>query len=222
VKKKNENNMRIFIEEYLNIFLYVVEDDHKISPSFGFSMEQFKQFTKDMALYLSGFHKLSGNNSDFTMFPFCFYDEMNLDRSIFYNYFPVVNINDNNLIRVLETNLPIVFCHDQSSTHESNLLQRQGLSIENNIVINPSYNMYPSNHPFYEIAQEYVFLPLAYYIPLIEISDTIIMFDSSFWCMVSHLSTKAECEKYCYYRHESPEVYPGYRMVDPSFKYVQV
>lgn len=119
----------------------------------------------------------------------------------------------------METKLHIIFGHDQSSTQESNLLQRHGSSIENNMVINPSYNMYPPHHPFYEIAQQCVYLTLVYYIPLIEISDTIIMFDSSFWCMVSHVMTKLECKKYCYYRHDSNEVYPGFRMADPSFIY---
>lgn len=87
VKKKNENNIRIFIEGYLNVYLYVVEDDNMISPAFGFSMEQFKKITRNMTLYLSGMHKLSGNDSDYPMFALCFYDDMKLDRNIFYNYF---------------------------------------------------------------------------------------------------------------------------------------
>jgi len=219
VKKKNADNMRLFFERYNNIILYIVEEDRDISPNAGFSLEKFKEITCNMSLFLSGMHCL-GERKNIPDFPLSLYDHMGLDRSIFYNYFPNFDIIDYNLSDILEMNLPIVFCHDHSSTHSDDLLLKQNISIESNIVINPTYNMYPVHHRFYEIAQNYISLPLINYVPIIQHSDILIMFDSSFWCLTMHLQTKPTCKKYCYSR--STLTLSSYSKTDSSFIYLGI
>jgi len=215
VKEKNADNIRFFLKNYDNIELYVIRNESEISTPEG--------FPKNMTYYISGMYHPVGKYN-LSQFPLCFYDDMGLDRVIFYRYFPQIEIHDEHILDIFSFNLPIVFCHDESSYQSANLLVRQDISIEDHvIIINPCKNMYPSNHHFHDIAQKYVYLPsLSYYIPLIKNSDIIIMLDSSFWSMTLHLDTKNGAKKYCYFRHSDIGYFKGFTIVDSSFQYIAV
>ena len=200
VKKRNETNIRLFLKDTPKVELYLVNDDYDISPAYGCSMEKFLEVTRGKKLFLSGTHIKNYHTT--SLFPLCFYSDMNLDKSIFYEYFKLPKHIDSNLQNVLDLKFPIIFCHDNSSTTGFvDILGRQEINIDKNIIINACRNIYTEAHPFHKIAETYVFLPLVHYIPIIEHSDAIFITDSSFWCLSVHIKTKPNIKKVCYTRN---------------------
>jgi hypothetical protein len=214
VKKRNEISIQSFIQNIPKIELYVVNEDNDISPNYGCSLEKFLKATEGMKTFLSGGHL--SNYHDLSLFPLSFYLDMNLDQSIFYEYFILPKIIDSNLQIVMDLKLPILFCHDSSSFGYVDLLGRQDLDTDNYIVINPCKNYYTEDHPFYKISNAYIFLPsISEYIPIIENADIILITDSSFWCLTVHLNTKPNIPKICYTRSHLVD----FAKIDSSFVY---
>lgn len=213
VAKANEKNIRLFIKDIPKVELYLVNADNEISPEYGCSIEKFLEVSDGRKLFLSGSH--IRNHHNLSLFPLCFYSDMNLDKSIFYEYFKLPKIFDSNLQKVLDLKLPIIFCHDNSSAGFADILNRQHINIDENIIINPCRNIYAEEHRFHKVAETYVFLPLVNYIPIIENSDAMFITDSSFWCLSVHIKTKLNIKKVCYKRYHNID----FATTDSSFVY---
>ena len=56
------------------------------------------------------------------------------------------------------------------------------------LFINPTKNCYPSDHPFYSIAQTFIGHPLLYYKQIIENASYNIVSGSSFFCLAMNLA----------------------------------
>jgi hypothetical protein len=111
-----------------------------------------------------------------------FYDDINLDLSIFYNYF---NINSSDYSKNLYYNIKeytIVFLHTQSSNISINLSNyiKNYINLDNHIIICPNKNVYSVEHKNYKIAELYKNLLVPYYIDIIYNSKYIYIIDSCF------------------------------------------
>ena len=113
-----------------------------------------------------------------------FYKNIGLDLSIYYEYFdipspspPISNITE-------EYN--IIFAHTKASDREIQIpdVIAKYNDDENTIIICANKNVYPSDHPKYELANKYINIPIAHYIDIIKRATEIHVIDSCFSCIV--------------------------------------
>ena len=117
-KKHNKDNLELFYKDDKSIELYVVNEDKEISPNLGFSYNDFLKITDGYVLYLCGDHNLEGKSIDYKNIPFSFYEQINIDTNIFWNYFYIPDLEDyNKLYKKLE-NKRYIFIHNHSSRGE--------------------------------------------------------------------------------------------------------
>lgn len=119
-----------------------------------------------------------------------FYQDMNLDLSIYYEYF-----NINSTTKSLELyqqikDINIIFCHTQSSNRTISLSENIKTYINDNkyIIICANENVYNKNHAHFEVANKFVNIPVAEYIDVIKNACEIFIIDSCFSCIVHPLS----------------------------------
>ena len=123
-----------------------------------------------------------------------FYEDINLDLSIYYNYF---NIKSNNYSQLLYKNIQkykIVFLHTEASNKFIDLSEyiKKYIDLNDYLIICSNSNMYDYNHIKYNIAKDYVNLLIPYYIDIIKNSDFIYIINSCISCIVLPLQFKNE------------------------------
>lgn len=120
-----------------------------------------------------------------------FYEDMNLDLNIYYDYFDIVSTELSMKLYESIKELNIVFCHTQSSTKTIDLpdeMQRQYLTDNKYIVVCANKNQYIKTHKYFELANKFVNIPLQHYIDIIKHACEIFLIDSCFCCIVHPLS----------------------------------
>ena len=124
-----------------------------------------------------------------------FYDDMNLDLSIYYNFF---NIDSSKKSLELYEKIKlfnIIFLHSTADYKKKINLTTyidRFVNDENNIIISADYNIYNNEHDKYELAQEYVNQLVPYYIDILKNAQYIYIVDSCFSCIVLPLSYRNE------------------------------
>jgi hypothetical protein len=123
-----------------------------------------------------------------------FYEDINLDLSIYYNYFNI-NSSDNSLElykQIKEYN--IIFTHSTASNRKINLSEyiNKFIDNENYIIISADCNVYKKEDKKHDLAQNYVNLLVQNYIEIIKNSIKIYVIDSCFSCIVIPLAYKNE------------------------------
>jgi hypothetical protein len=112
-----------------------------------------------------------------------FYHNIGLDLSIYYEYFEIQqSTNKPNITE--EYN--IIFAHTKASDREIQIpdVIAKYINNENTIIICANENVYPINHPKYELANKYINIPIAHYIDIIKQATEIHVIDSCFSCIV--------------------------------------
>ena len=112
-----------------------------------------------------------------------FYHNIGLDLSIYYEYFEIPqSTNTPNITE--EYN--IIFAHTKASTGNIQIpdVIAKYTDDENTIIICANENVYPTNHPKYELANQYVNIPIAHYIDIIKRATEIHVVNSCFSCIV--------------------------------------
>jgi hypothetical protein len=72
------------------------------------------------------------------------------------------------------------------------IIQKEEIDINNTLIINPNKNIYNENHKFYNLANNFVMKPIAYYIKTIENASKIIMSTSCFYCLLLQIKVKTD------------------------------
>ena len=113
-----------------------------------------------------------------------FYKNIGLDLSIYYEYFDIPSQSQPSNPITEEYN--IIFAHTKASDCEIQIpdVIAKYADDENTIIICANKNVYPSNHPKYELANNYVNIPIAHYIDIIKQSSEIHIVGSCFSCVV--------------------------------------
>ena len=192
-KNRNKKNMELFYQDDDSIKIYNVENDKNISPRYGFNINKFKQITKGYSVYLCGNHNLSKKKWTGVL-PLCFYEQIDLDPQIFWNYFYVPIINEAKKLYDEVLNKKYVFVHNTSSTGKVfniNFVEEK-LNLDRNeiLFINPNLNSYTENHEFFDLANKFLGHKLSYYTEIIKNAEYNIVCDSSFMCMAINLELK--------------------------------
>jgi hypothetical protein len=123
-----------------------------------------------------------------------FYEDINLDLSIYYNYF---NINSNVYSKQLYNNIKkykIVFMHTLASNSTLDLSEyiNKYKNLDDYLIICPNTNLYEKSHVKNCIVEDYVNLLVANYIDIIKNSEYIYIINSCFACFVLPLQFKNE------------------------------
>lgn len=162
---------------------------------------------KDINIFVSGCHKSYINsiithpqlitykkqNKNYTIdYPFIenFYKDINLDLSIYYEYFYIESSNISKKYYEDIKKYKIIFLHLKSSTNEINLSYIINKYINNDsyLIICANKNVYTEDNLKYNIANKFVNLPIQYYIDIILNCEEIYVIDSCFSCIVFPLN----------------------------------
>ncbi len=194
--KKNEKNVRSFYSNDKNIEFYPVSRIKDINVRYGFSLKKLNKITEGMDLYVCGYNNFRRKLNIYDL-PFCFYDEINIPTSIFWDYFYLPNNESSNkLYKLLENNTNYIFVHTDSSYGRLFSIEyvEKKLKINRNdiLMINPCYNIYDKNHKFFDLANKFVNHILIDYINTIINAEYIVVSDSSFMCMALNLEIKTD------------------------------
>uniref|UniRef100_A0A6C0J7G1 Uncharacterized protein n=1 Tax=viral metagenome TaxID=1070528 RepID=A0A6C0J7G1_9ZZZZ len=132
-----------------------------------------------------------------------FYKDMNLDLSIYYDYFDIISTEESITLYENIKELNIIFCHTQSSSKTIILPENIQMYINDNkyIIICANENVYNENQTYFEIANKFVNIPIQNYIDIIKNACEIFVIDSCFSCIVHPLSVlnKLNTKKIEYY-----------------------
>lgn len=112
-----------------------------------------------------------------------FYQNIGLDASIYYEYFDIPSTSPNTQIT---KEYDIIFMHTKTSLNEIQIpsVITKYINDEKAIIICANKNVYPSDHPKYELANKYINIPIAHYIDIIKNATEIHVADSCFSCII--------------------------------------
>lgn len=179
-KKQYEQNVRDIFADEPYVSFHIVNDDKDISPNFGCPPAKFQEFIKDFnAAFLLGYHG-KGNVDNF---PHCFYDDIGISHDVMksWAHFPTQPQIQEFTNSILQKYPSILFAHTEASNSSLSSAQLP-FSIDAQLVINPSKNMYPVGHPFYNDAQQWVNKPFSWYFEVMKVAKERYFIDSSFFC----------------------------------------
>ena len=100
-----------------------------------------------------------------------FYHNIGLDLSIYYEYFDIPSPNN-----PITEDYNIIFAHTKASDREIQIpdVIAKYINDKNTIIICANKNVYPSDHPKYELANQYINIPIAHYIDIIKQATEIV------------------------------------------------
>jgi len=132
-----------------------------------------------------------------------FYKDMNLDLNIYYDYFDIISSEKSITLYKKVKELNIIFCHTQSSTKIIGLPEniKKYINDDKYIIVCANKNVYDKNHHYYELANNFINIPVQEYIDVIKNACEIFLIDSCFSCIVYPLSilNKLNTQKIEYY-----------------------
>jgi len=133
-----------------------------------------------------------------------FYHDINLDLSIYYDFFEIKSSSESQRLFELIKNYKIVFVHSKASNVEINIDHVLSKYISNleYIVICANKNMYDTENILYKKANNFINIPIAYYIDVIKNAIKIHVIDSCFSCIMLPLEKKNKlaASEVVYYR----------------------
>jgi hypothetical protein len=154
-------------------------------------------------VYRSGYYKLP--RSGFDDIAKNFYVDMGIDPNVRHSHFYVPLPPSVHTLYEKVKGREYIFVQQKSSSHVTNLIQ---WDVDKILTIDPNINVYPVDHPWYELAQAFVNQPFLDYVEVIKHAKEIHIVNSSFYCIACHYPLDANVKK-CYLR-ETGEVIPEY------------
>lgn len=201
-KKVNEKNVRLFYQDNIKIKLYVIDTTNvdDISTHFGFSTKANAKYiynNEEYDLITTGCH--GPVQTSCGIIPFCFYKDVNLDYSIFWDYSYIIDTNESLELynEILNNNIKdYIICHNSCSSGKvfkiEDIESKRNISRDDILIINIGENIYTPGHKYYEIANKFVMKPLLHYKDTLINSSEIYISDSSFFCMAILLNIKTD------------------------------
>jgi hypothetical protein len=146
------------------------------------------------AVLRSGFYTLP--HHDMNDLPSCFYRDLNLDPAIRHTYFHVPDNEPSHALYSIVKSQAYIFVQQVSSSNVTPIIK---WDVKDILTIDPNMNVYQQDHPWYDLAQQFVNKPFSHYYETIKHAVEIHTVDSSFYCLASYLPLDANV-KVCYNR----------------------
>lgn len=200
-KTANERNVRMLYADDDSIKIITVEDDSDISPNFGSPIEHFNKIVEDSDPFLLGLHKLPPQPLT-GLLPFCFYDDIGLERDYFLKYFYVPECETPGISLEIPIDLKICLVHSTTSMGQvfcPRRLKEQFGDDDSILVVDINHNPYEPGDIHYHMAAKFINLPLFSYVSLLRHAHYIALTDSSLFCIALCLPLVAE-KFICYSR----------------------
>lgn len=192
--QKYLHNLQEFFADDKSITFYPVENHTVIVQNIlksNLKPSEFKKITKDYNdVIITGYRK----DAVYDDVPFCFYNWLNLDHNIFWNYFHIPTLQK--AIDMYDTvkNYNYIFIHNSSSTGElfdiKKILKNFSTINEETLILNPCNNFYEVTHKYHDIAEKICNQTISTYKLIIENAKINIVCDSSFFCFMVNLELK--------------------------------
>jgi hypothetical protein len=175
-----ENVRDLFYDEPAVTF-HVVGADSDISPNFGAPVQLLENAVAGYdSVALLGYH----GTRNVENFPYCFYDDLKIPHEAMMTWAHVPM----HLSVPVAPKEPYWFVHSQSSNLEAPIV----VDTEAQLCLNPSKNLYPEGHRWYEVAEKWVGRPILDYAQLLKGATKCVMVDSSFFCLALTLGLTPE------------------------------
>jgi hypothetical protein len=120
-----------------------------------FQFYNYGDYAKGCTFFLGGLYNpykhstMESCCSEISPYPYCFYDDMELPRTIMKEYFYIPRLPE---YKELWEQLPekYIFIHEQSTVRTVDIFSKLNTEL---LVLDPNKNNYSKEHPFYEKAQ---------------------------------------------------------------------
>lgn len=189
-KKNNKHNMEQVFSDDPNISLYPISHEKDLIPKFGADENKLKEVTSNSDVYMTGCNLPHGGGGPLNYIITKPYEYLNLDFSIFWNYFHIPDFQESkNLHNTIKTT-KYAFVHNMCSTgmvYSLNDLSSILPDVGELLLINPEVNMYDKDHEHYELANTFINKNLYTYIDTIKNAEYVICSDSAFFCLAINL-----------------------------------
>jgi hypothetical protein len=179
-----------------NISFYEIVHEKDFSKKYGLPVEEYNKMTTGYDVYAAGLYAESWCTS-FNVFPFCFYDDLKIPRSVFWTHQHIEISDDAKLLYDTIKQYPYVFIANKTSRgaifDNNTVLHKLNINKDDILVISPHANLYEVGHKYYDIAQEFLkHRPLPHYTVILENAAINILSDSSIYALCHLLNIKTD------------------------------
>jgi len=194
-KKNNEKNIKDIYIDDSSIELYVIETEKDLVPRYGCEYNRFKTITNNTTVFMTGCNLPNGGGGPYNYIAVKPYEYLNLNFSIFWEYFNISNKTESiNLFENVK-HLKYIFVHDMAA-HCVNGIVFTLENVTDELLINPCRNMYDKNHKYFNLAEKFINKPILDYVDTIKNANMLILSDSAFFALAINLEIKTDK---CYY-----------------------
>jgi hypothetical protein len=207
-KDIHEMNVKMLFENNTSIIIISFNSNNEFQECKTILNDAFK-IDKNINIFICGCHKSysnsiithpelinSKNNLNIKNYSIDydfienFYKDINLDISIYFEYFNICSSENSKKYYEDIKNYKIVFMHTKSSDKELIVKDFIYNFINNDeyIIICANKNFYNEETEKYNLVQNYINLPIQYYIDIIKNCNEIYVIDSCFSCIVYPLN----------------------------------
>ena len=190
--ESNYENLKLLFFDILNIITfykvphYSNRNHYMIISKFKHEMNQ----NKNIVTFFTGSYRVDKEDQIYD-YPFSWYDAVNIDTSIFWDYNYIPNTEISNQVYEIVKDIKYVFMHNTCSGGQvfttTEMEKKFNINRNNILFINPCVNIYPKEHKFFNIAKKFLVYKLCDYVKVIKNADYILVADSSFFGMCHHL-----------------------------------
>ena len=201
-KRKYEANVAALYVDDPTIKLHLIDDDVDLFP-FVPVLKAFWE-AKRYTVFACGNHLIDPHGPMpekpwIYDFPYCFYDDMKLSRSVQKDYFYMPTDSEaESLLRLVKRWSPKYIVVHQQSQNKTLPIWDKVAQRSSDPIFDLNENHYEPGHPYYMIAEMVANKPLFHYKRLLEEATEIHLLESSVYCMASHLDLSRVLVKKCY------------------------
>lgn len=179
-----------------NISFYEIVHEKDFSKKYGLSVEEYNKMTDGHDVYAAGLYADSWCTT-FSLFPFNFYDDFKIPRSVFWTHQHFEISDDATLLYSTIKDYSYVFIANKTSHGEifdnNAALCKVGINKDEILVISPYTNLYTPESKYYSIAQNFLtYRPLTHYTLILENASANILSDSSIHAFCHLLNIKTD------------------------------
>lgn len=201
-RRQYAENMKLIYGDDPTIKLLEVSDDKEISPVSGGPsvISKFQTLTEGSTVFFTGDHTANAGTLpyNFDYIPFSFYCDAGLGPTVYWDYFHCATHVESESLYSSVKERSYIILHSSTSRGggftTKQIQDRFGYSPDTTLYLDLTTNVYQPGHAFYELAQQFVNKPIAFYKDTIIHASAVLVMDSSIFCFAMQLPIQtSEC-----------------------------